>query len=65
MIRLYRGNFNYYQIPIALYSKSKNEDQAYHNFIYQLSIKLNIDKKSLYNYFNGSKDNYTIFQGVA
>lgn len=59
-LTLYKGQFNYHQTPLNLYTHAKNKNSAYWNFINQISKKFGLSKGQVISEFSGLKDNYLI-----
>ena len=59
--KLYEGQFNYAQCPYIFFTHSFSKEEAFLNFITQMSKKFKIKKRNLQQFiFNGEKDNYFI-----
>jgi len=56
----FKGLFNYYQQVFELYTHACCQDEAWSNFITQLSKRIRVGIPTLQCYFDGSIDNYSI-----
>lgn len=58
--KLFKGTFNFAGQRFLLRTQAKDYDQAYTNFIHQLTKHLKVGKRTVLFKFNGSIDNYFI-----
>ena len=58
--KLYEGQFNYAQCPYSFFTHSFSKEEAFSNFITQMSRKFRVKKRNLQFVFDGEKDNYFI-----
>lgn len=62
---LFEGKFNWNGQLFTLYTHAKSKDKAFSNFMFQLSIKLDIVKAMLLSYFlNNNLDNWDIKEHI-
>lgn len=57
---LYKCTFNWYGQVIVLYRYGLNKDHAKRLCVYFLSKRLGRTISTIFNYFNGTRDNYRI-----
>lgn len=58
--KLFYGEFSWMGYEYKLYTRSISKEKSFLNFLGQLSKKLNIGYWTIWQWFNGDRDNYRI-----